>query len=94
MNDELAHRVRSAAIAGWWTLLIASLFLAFQWVAYLIIMNSRPDWLLRFWGGHAVTWTHIQATWIEMTAAFKLIVWVGAMIAIWLTLWARGLRKA
>jgi hypothetical protein len=30
MDEEFAKRVRAAAIAGWWTLLIASVFLAVQ----------------------------------------------------------------
>jgi hypothetical protein len=33
------------------------------------------------------TWNH------RVTAVFKVIVWVGAMLVIWLTLWARRLAK-
>ena len=31
--NAFAERVRSAAVAGWWTLLIGSLFLTLQWLA-------------------------------------------------------------
>jgi hypothetical protein len=93
MNGESAQRVRSAAIAGWWTLLIATVFLAVQWVGYLIIIGSKPDWILRFWGGGDMDWGTIQTIWIWMTAVFKLIVWVAAMLVIWLSLWARRLAR-
>jgi hypothetical protein len=41
MSGEFAQRVRSAAIAGWWTVLMATLFLAGQWVAYLERLARR-----------------------------------------------------
>jgi hypothetical protein len=91
MNDDFSKRVRSAAIAGWWTLLIATVFLAGQWAAYLIIIGSMPVWMLGFWGGSDMQWGTIQTIWLWMTAVFKLIVWVAAMVVIWLTLWARRL---
>jgi hypothetical protein len=46
MSGEFAQRVRSAAIAGWWTVLMATLFLAGQWVAYLLVIGSKPAWML------------------------------------------------
>jgi hypothetical protein len=93
MNGEFAQRIRSAAMAGWWTLLIATVFLAVQWVGYLIIIGSKPDWMLRFWGGGDLRWGTIQTVWIWVTAVFKLIVWVAAMLVIWLSLWARRLAR-
>ena len=93
MNGEFAQHVRAAAIAGWWTLLIATIFLNVQWVAYLSIMASKPAWMLRFWGGGDVHWSSIQTIWIWITAVFKMIVWVAAMLVIWLSLWARRLTR-
>jgi hypothetical protein len=50
MNDTFENRVRAAAMAWWWTLLIGAGFLAIQWVIYLLIMSARPAWLLSLWG--------------------------------------------
>jgi hypothetical protein len=93
MKDDFANRIRSAAVAGWWTLLMATIFLAGQWAAYLIIIGSKPAWMLRFWGGGEMHWGTIQTIWIWMTAVFKVIVWVAAMLVIWLTVWARRLAR-
>jgi hypothetical protein len=93
MNGVLAERVRSAAIAGWWTLLIATIFLTVQWLAYVAIMGSRPAWLLALWGGGDMDWRTVQTIWIWVTAVFKMIVWVAAMVVIWLSLWARRLAR-
>ncbi len=45
MNDVFQKRVRAAAVAGWWTLLIAVIFLAIQWIAYqwIDISSARLD---------------------------------------------------
>ena len=32
MNDAFEKKVRAAAVAGWWTLLIAVLFVTLQWL--------------------------------------------------------------
>lgn len=50
MNAEFAKRVRSAAVAGWWTILIGSLFLALQWLASQTLLSTKPQWLLTLWG--------------------------------------------
>ena len=50
MDDTFEKRVRAAAVAGWWTLLIAAGFLAFQWIAYLLVISTRPAWLPSLWG--------------------------------------------
>jgi hypothetical protein len=91
MNDVFQRRVRAAAVAGWWTLLIAVIFLTIQWVAYLLIMNHRPEMVQTLWGPN-ISWEFIQTIWFWMTAIFKLCVWLAAMIVVWLSLWARGLR--
>ena len=50
MNDTIEMRIRSAAAAAWWTLLIGMAFLFVQWILYLVLMSSRPGWLLSLWG--------------------------------------------
>ena len=86
MNDDFVRKVRTAAVAGWWTLLIATGFLVVQWLAYIIIINAHPAWMLDFWGGRQVSWDTIQIVWLWMAANFKVV--------IWLSLWARGLRES
>jgi hypothetical protein len=97
MNDVFQKRVKAAAVAGWWTLLIAAIFLTIQWLAYLRIAYQfrtygEVRWLETLWGPN-FDWAQIQNVWFWMTAIFKLCVWVMALIVIWLSLWARGLRK-
>jgi hypothetical protein len=48
---------------------------------------------LSLWGP-GVDWNFVQHVWFWGTAAFKLCLWVLALLVIWLTLWARQLRKA
>ena len=50
MNDVFENRVRAAAIAGWWTLLIAVGFVLLQWILYLAVTTARPAWFLAMWG--------------------------------------------
>ena len=90
--DVFAQRVRTAAVAGWWTLLIGAVFLVVQWVAYLVFMSIRPGWLLSLWGPEA-SWPFVQSVWFWATAIFKLFMWIVALVVVWVTLWARQLRK-
>ena len=93
MSDNLFEgRVRAAAIAGWWTLLIAIAFLTIVWIQYLLVVSTRPAWVLA-WFGMGLTWPFIQTVWIWMLAALKLCFWLMAIVVIWLTLWSRRLRK-
>ena len=50
MNEELAKRVRAAAVAGWWTLLIVVAFVTVQWLAFLWIISTKPAWMAALWG--------------------------------------------
>jgi hypothetical protein len=92
MNEDRAKRVRSAAIAGWWTIGAAVGFLMVQWVAYLVFSEFRPGWLQVMWG-RDMSWEAVQMVWLLMGAVFKLCVWVMALVVLWLTLWARRLAK-
>jgi hypothetical protein len=92
MNDIFQKRVKAAAVAGWWTLLVAAIFLTIQWIAYLVIMKERPEWVHDLWCAQ-LDWAFVQNVWFWMTAIFKLFVWMMAMNVIWLSLWARQLRK-
>ena len=43
MDEIFIKKVRAAAVAGWWTVLIAYCILLIQWLAYLVIMNKTTD---------------------------------------------------
>jgi hypothetical protein len=92
MDQTFENRLRAAARAGWWTLLIAVAFFVFQWIAYLWFASSRPAWPLALWG-NGMNWETVQNVWFWGAAVFKLCLWFLALIVIWLTLWARQLRK-
>jgi hypothetical protein len=92
MNDIFENRVRAAAVAGWWTLLIAVGFITLQWVVYLLVMSARPAWVLSMWGP-GFDWSFVQTVWFWAIAVLKFSVWLLALVVIWLTLWARQLGK-
>ena len=47
MNDSFEKKVRAAAVAGWWVVLIGYALLIATWAVYLGLMSNRPMWLLR-----------------------------------------------
>ncbi len=92
MNDSFEKKLRAAIVASWWVILIAAGFLTLQWLIYLAVMSSHPTWLLTLWGP-GVDWPFVQNVWFWVMAAFKFCVWLMILAVIWLTLWARQLRK-
>ena len=88
MDDLFTKKVRTAAVAGWWTLLIAYGILLVQWLAYLLIMAREPTGILCIWG-NGFTWPEIRTIWLWAMVAYKLGVVMMLFIVIWLTLWAR-----
>ncbi len=92
MNDSFERKVRAAGVAGWWTLLVGAAVLVVQWFAYLAIMRARPAWATPLLGP-GVTWDYLQNVWWLATAVLKVLLAVLALPCLWLTLWARQLRK-
>jgi hypothetical protein len=92
MNGTFETRLRASARAGWWTLLIGAVFLTFQWIIYILLMSGRPSWPLVLWG-NGISWDIVQNLWLWGAAIFKLCLWLMALVVIWLTLWARQLRR-
>jgi hypothetical protein len=92
MEDTFAARIRAAAAATWWTVLVAAVFLAVQWLAYLLIMNVKPGWAVPLLGPEE-TWDTIRPVWFRIVVYLKVFVWLLALAALWLTLWARQLRS-
>jgi hypothetical protein len=93
MNDSFEKKVRAAAIAGWWVVLIGYALLLFTWVVYLLLTSARPTCLISMWG-QDVSWELVQTVSFWFMGVFKMCLWLMFLIAVWLTLWARQLRKA
>jgi hypothetical protein len=92
MDEIFIKKVRTAAVAGWWTLLIAYCILLVQWFAYLLIMESLPAGMLCIWGA-GVTWPEMRTIWLYAMVIYKIAVGMMLFVVIWLTLWAKKLAK-
>jgi uncharacterized membrane protein (Fun14 family) len=92
MNDPFERKVQAAAVAAWWVVLIGVAVVVVQWLAYLAVISARPAWVMSLWGP-GVDWPFVQTVWFWGIATLKFIVWLLVLIALWLTLWARRLRK-
>ena len=92
MNDAFEKKVRAAAVSAWWTVLIGYVLLMVVWLVYLALVSTRPAWLLSMWGQN-VTWDFMQTVSLWFIGVFKLFLWFLFLAALWLTLWARQLRK-
>jgi hypothetical protein len=90
MSDTFQSRVHAAAVAAWWTFLIASVFFLFQWVVYLGVLATQPRWVVSFWGPGA-TWESIGPVWFQALVFLKLTLWPLVVAAVWLTVWAKRL---
>ena len=93
MNEALARRVRAAAAAGWWTILIAIIWLLAAWQVSMALLSAQPRWLLTLWGGGELTWPTVHIIMLCFWGAFKLIILLGLLIVIWLALWSCGLKR-
>ena len=91
MNDDFQRKVRGAAVAGWRTVLVAAAVLLLQWVAYLVVMSSRPALVLFLWGSDS--WLEVHNLWLLVTGVLKIFVFMLALVCLWLTLWAKQLGK-
>jgi hypothetical protein len=94
MNDPFEKKVRAAAVAAWWAVLIAYALLLVTWAVYLGLLTVRPAWLLTLWGGDDVSWSFVQTVSLWFLGVFKVAIWLMILAALWLTLWARQLRKS
>lgn len=92
MNDIFEKRVKAAAVAGWWMVLITAGFVTLQWVVYLAVLWAKPACLLAMWGPGA-DWPFVQQVWFAAIVLVKFIVWLMIAASLWLTLWARQMRK-
>ncbi len=92
MNDPFEKKVRATAVAGWWVILIDYALLTLTWGVYIGLVSARPAWVLAMWG-RDVSWDFMQIVSLWVLGVFKLFLWFLVLIVLWLTLWARQLRK-
>ena len=92
MNDVFQQRIRAAAIAGWWTVLIGIAFLTLVWILFLVLMSARPPWYQSLLGP-GVSWEYVQHVGFWAVAIFKMCIWLMTLVVLWLTLWSRQLGK-
>ena len=92
MEMDLASKVRAAARAGWWTVILVSLIMTGAWFLAIAIVGAQPAWLGKIWPGE-VDWDEIQALYVRFFAVFKMIVWTMIALTIWLTCWGARLRR-
>jgi hypothetical protein len=94
MADELAKKVRAAAGAAWWLVLIGIVWITVGYSAWLTLMTRRPEWIRTLWGGGNLTWDDMQIITLWFFGVLKIILFLMLFAAIWLSLWHRRLRKA
>jgi hypothetical protein len=92
MDDVFERRVMAAAVALWWVVLLAAGLLLLGGIVCLIVIPAQPAWFLSLWGPD-LSWAYIQNVGISSIVILKLMVLLMAFVALWLTLWARQLRK-
>ena len=92
MNGSFEKRLRAAAVAGWWVVVVTFGVTTLNWLAYLAIMHSRPAWYLAMWGPD-VDWAFVHIVWFWAIVVLKFVLWLMVFAVLWLTLWARQLRK-
>ena len=92
MNDVFEKKVRAAAVAGWWVILIGYALLTLTWGVYLALVSARPGWMPAMWG-QEVSWDFMQTVSRWFLGVFKLFLWLLILVALWLTLWARQLSR-
>jgi len=93
MSEPLEKRIRAAAGATWMLLLILVIWMTVTYVLWLGLVYTRMEWVRTLWGGD-VTWSEMQWVTLWFFGAFKLGLFAVLAVAIWLTLFARRLRKA
>ena len=92
MNDVFEKKVRAAAVATWWVVLIGYVLPISIWLAFLALASARPEWIRVMWGGN-ISWDSMKVMTLWFVGVFRLFLWFLVLGALWLTLWARQLRR-
>ena len=92
MPLPLWQRTRSAAWALWVTVLFGVVWMALAYLVWLAIVSTEPTWLEVFYGGG--DWAFFRSAGLWLFAAFKLLLWILVLAAVFLTFWSRRLAKS
>ena len=94
MDGLFETRLRAAAAAGWWTLLVAVCFLQASWWGFLALMHFASDWVMTMvGGGEDLTEADIMIVSLGIFGAMKVVLLVLLLANVFLTLWSRKLRR-
>lgn len=91
MNDLLYNKLRAAAGAAWWTLLVGFGILLLVSAWFILALHIRPDWAPPVWAG--VSWDTVEGVGLTIIATFKLLLWMILLVAVFLSVWARRLKR-
>jgi len=90
---EFLTRLRGAAVAAWWCVVIGWALLGLSWAMLMVVAGN--DGLMRLvqrcWGG--MPFAEIQRVWVLFLGVGKMLVFVAFLGALFLTLWHRRLRR-
>ncbi len=92
MKDTFEAKLSAAARAGWKVLLAFAAILMVQYSIYLYIAASNGVLAVLLLGS-GVSWSQIQTLWIWMMTAFKVCFISSMLFNLWISLWAKELRK-
>ena len=93
MSDVFTTRVRTAASAGWTTLLLFWALMAAGGAVTLLLMHYEPAWMLKLIGGN-MTWAELSRIYVYFFSVIKIVLLVMLMATVFLTFWGKRLAKA
>jgi hypothetical protein len=79
-------------VAGWWCTLVTWVLLYISYFWFIALERSHSAWYQGVWGPD-VDWKFIGRAGLLAFVAFKLLAFMLFISSLWLTLWARGLRR-
>jgi hypothetical protein len=91
-ESDAVRALRLAIRAGWWTVLVGVLILAYAYVAGLLVLKIHPGLVTAVSGG--VDLQEFRNAWFYFLAAFKFLLLVAVLLLIWAHLWTRSLMRA
>lgn len=92
MNDTFERRLGAAEWAAWWAVAVWWILLTLFWCVSMVVVHFRPPWVMGMLGD-GITWAEYQSLRLWFTGAFKALGCVAALVALFLTLWRRGLKR-
>ena len=93
MGSDFHTKVRTAAVAGWWSTALMWALLYVTYFIYIFAMGSHPAWMMSVLGPD-LDWQFIARVWVVSIVGFKSVAFMMLIASLWLTLWARGLKRS